>query len=102
MDTDMGAWQMKLVRLMLALPSLALPIAAAAQLHVIISGGFGGAYEQLVPEFERNTGIEVVTAAATVAGSKQPDAAKQLIEFLASEKSRAAIRRSGMEPLGKR
>jgi ABC-type Fe3+ transport system substrate-binding protein len=36
-----------------------------------------------------------------VAGSKEPDAARGLIEFLASERASAVIRKSGMEPLGK-
>ena len=43
-----------------------------------------------------------VFAAAMVVGSKEPDAARGLIEFLASEQSSAVIRKSGMEPLGKR
>ena len=43
-----------------------------------------------------------VFAAAMVAGSKEPDAARGLIEFLASERASAVIRKSGMEPLGKR
>ena len=37
-----------------------------------------------------------------VAGSKEPDAARGLIEFLASERASAVIQKSGMEPLGKR
>ena len=41
-------------------------------------------------------------AAAMVAGLKEPDAARGLIEFLASEWASAVIRKSGMEPLGKR
>jgi molybdate transport system substrate-binding protein len=43
-----------------------------------------------------------VFAAAMVAGSKEPDAASGLIELLASERASAVIRKSGMEPLGKR
>jgi len=43
-----------------------------------------------------------VFAVAMIAGSKQPDAAGKLIEFLASERASAVIRKSGMEPLGKR
>jgi len=33
----------------------------AAQLNVLISGGFAGAYEQLLPEFQRMSGIKVTT-----------------------------------------
>ena len=45
--------------------------------------------------------LNQVFAAAVVAGSKEIDAAKRLIGFLASERSAAAIRHGGMEPLGK-
>jgi len=41
-------------------------------------------------------------SAAVVAGSKEADAGKRLIEFLASDGASAAIQKSGMEPLGKR
>ncbi len=41
-------------------------------------------------------------SAAVVQGSKQADAAKQLIQYLTSDKAAAVIRESGMEPLGKR
>src|SRR5215468_11974343 len=40
-----------------------------------------------------------VFAAAMVAGSKEADAARELIEFLTSERASAVIRESGMEPL---
>jgi len=42
-----------------------------------------------------------VFAAAMVAGSTEPDPARGLIEFLASERASAVIRKSGMEPLWK-
>lgn len=48
---------------------LAYPVAATAQLRVIISGGFSAAYKDLLPEFERTTGVSVVTAS----GSSQGD-----------------------------
>ena len=35
------------------------PVAASAQLNVLISGGFSGAYEKLLPEFERTSRIKV-------------------------------------------
>ena len=46
--------------------------------------------------------LHQVFAAAVVAGSKELDAAKRLIAFLASEQASAVIRSGGMEPLGKR
>jgi molybdate transport system substrate-binding protein len=36
--------------------------AFASEVHVMISGGFTAAYQQLVPEFEKATGNKVVTA----------------------------------------
>ena len=37
------------------------PLPAAAQLKVLISGGFSGPYEELLPEFERMMRIKVTT-----------------------------------------
>jgi len=45
--------------------------------------------------------LNQVFAAAVVAGSTQADAAKRLIAFLASDRARAVIKSSGMEPLAK-
>ena len=41
-------------------------------------------------------------SAAVVAGGKEVESAKRLIAFLASESAAAAIKRSGMEPAGRR
>jgi molybdate transport system substrate-binding protein len=46
----------------------------------------------------REIQYDSVFTAAIVAGSKQTEAAKRLIAFLASEDARATIRKSGMEP----
>jgi molybdate transport system substrate-binding protein len=46
--------------------------------------------------------LNQVFAAAVVAGSKEVEAAKRLIAFLASERASGTIRSSGMEPLAKR
>lgn len=68
----------------------------------------------LVSEILPVKGVEVVApvpaelqeasifSAAVVAGAKQADAAKRLIAFLASQSAAAAIKHSGMEPLGSR
>jgi len=45
------------------------PLAASAQLRVLISGGFSGPYEKLLPEFERTTGIMVTTASGSSQGT---------------------------------
>ena len=45
------------------------PATASAQLNVLISGGFTGAYEQLLPEFERTSGIKVATGSGSSQGT---------------------------------
>jgi molybdate transport system substrate-binding protein len=42
---------------------------ASAQLKVLMSGGFTCAYEQLLPEFERTTGIKVTTGSGSSQGT---------------------------------
>lgn len=44
------------------------PQGALAQMKVIISGGFSAAYEQLLPEFERTSGIRVSTGSGASQG----------------------------------
>jgi molybdate transport system substrate-binding protein len=41
----------------------------SARLNVLISGGFAGAYEQLLPEFQRLSGIKVTTGSGASQGS---------------------------------
>src|SRR5258708_34941435 len=53
-------------------------VAASAQLNVLISGGFSGAYEQLLPEFERTSGIKVVTGSGASQGTGPQTIAAQL------------------------
>jgi molybdate transport system substrate-binding protein len=45
------------------------PAAARAELDVMISGGFSLAYRELLPAFERTTGIAVATASAASQGT---------------------------------
>src|SRR6195256_1211012 len=54
------------------------PVAASAQLNVLISGGFSGAYEQLLPEFERMSGIKVTTGSGASQGTGPQTIAAQL------------------------
>jgi molybdate transport system substrate-binding protein len=49
-----------------------------AQLNVLISGGFAGAYEQLLPEFQRMSGIKVTTGSGASQGSGPQTIAAQL------------------------
>ena len=47
-------------------------------MNVLISGGFSGPYEQLVPEFERTTGIKVETGSGSSQGRGPQTIAAQL------------------------
>src|SRR5689334_25361676 len=51
------------------MPSSVSNDAARAELDVMISGGFSLAYRQLLPAFERTTGIAVATASAASQGT---------------------------------
>jgi molybdate transport system substrate-binding protein len=48
---------------------LGLPSAGFAQVKVIISGGFTAAYRELLPEFERTSGISVTTSSGGSVGN---------------------------------
>src|SRR5690242_17251728 len=54
------------------------PFAASAEVKVLISGGFSGPYERLLPEFERTTGIAVATGSGSSQGSGPQTVAAQL------------------------
>ena len=49
-----------------------------AQLNVLISGGFSGAYEQLLPQFEQASGIKVTTGSGASQGRGPQTIAAQL------------------------
>ena len=49
-----------------------------AELKVMISGGFSGPYEELVPQFERTTGIKVATGSGSSQGKGPQTIAAQL------------------------
>lgn len=55
--------------LLLCAFSFMLSSPAMAQLEVIISGGFQGPYNQLLPAFEKSTGIKVTTKSGASQGS---------------------------------
>lgn len=54
------------------------PGAASAQVKVLISGGFSGPYEQLLPAFERSTGLHVATGSGSSQGTGPQTIAAQL------------------------
>jgi molybdate transport system substrate-binding protein len=57
---------------------IALPAAAAVQVRVIMSGGFATAYQQVLPEFERTTGIKVITGSGASQGNGPNTIAAQI------------------------
>jgi molybdate transport system substrate-binding protein len=56
-----------------------------AQLNVLISGGFSHAYEQLLPEFQRMSGITVLTRSGASQGSGPQTIAAQLCRGVAAD-----------------
>jgi molybdate transport system substrate-binding protein len=66
-------------RLVFAIAALlALPNASFAQIKVIISGGFSAAYHEVLPEFERTTGIKVTTTSGGSFGNAPTTIGAQL------------------------
>ena len=57
---------------------LAFPAASFAQIKVIISGGFSAAYQEVLPEFERTTGIKVTTTSGGSFGNAPTTIGAQL------------------------
>jgi len=57
----------------------------SAQLNVLISGGFTGAYEQLLPQFQRMSGIKVATGSGASQGSGPQTIAAQLRRGVAAD-----------------
>jgi molybdate transport system substrate-binding protein len=49
------------ITLVFALPASLLAQVRPAQVTVITSGGFSASYEELLPQFEKSTGITVTT-----------------------------------------
>lgn len=60
---------MKILAIAISATLLAWPHAAMAQIKVLMSGGFSAAYEQLLPEFERTSGIKVTTGSGASQGT---------------------------------
>lgn len=62
-----NCWRVSIHTFIVAIAIVAVPVASFAQVKVIISGGFSAAYQQLLPEFEKSSGITVTT---TTGGSQ--------------------------------
>ena len=56
-----------------------------AQVNVLISGGFSGAYDELLPEFERASGIKVATGSGASQGTGPHTIAAQLARGVAAD-----------------
>ena len=59
------------------------PVTASAQLNVLVSGAFTGAYEQLLPEFERTSGMKVITGSGSSQGTGPQTIGAQLARGVA-------------------
>src|SRR6516162_9169899 len=53
--------------------------------NVLISGGFSSAYQQLLPEFERTSGIKVTTGSGASQGSGPQTIGAQLARGVAAD-----------------
>jgi molybdate transport system substrate-binding protein len=74
------------MRIVLLIATLLMwPLAASAQVKVMISGGFSGPYEKLLPEFERATGIKVTTGSGSSQGTGPQTIASQLARGVATD-----------------
>jgi molybdate transport system substrate-binding protein len=58
---------------------------SSLRVHVLISGGFGGAYDKLMPEFVRQSGIEVTTGSGASQGSGPQTIGAQLARGVAAD-----------------
>jgi molybdate transport system substrate-binding protein len=58
---------------------------AASRVHVLISGGFSGAYEALLPEFQRTSGVAVTTGSGASQGNGPHTIAAQLARGVAAD-----------------
>jgi molybdate transport system substrate-binding protein len=55
------SWRASITTIVAVVAIVAFPAASFAQVKVIISGGFAAAYEKLLPEFEKSSGITITT-----------------------------------------
>jgi molybdate transport system substrate-binding protein len=84
------------LRLVVAFAAL-LPAVSSGQVKVIMSGGFSAAYQQLLPEFEKDTGITVTTARGPSQGDGPNTIGAQLRRGLSVDM--VIMNREGLEGL---
>jgi molybdate transport system substrate-binding protein len=68
-----------------------------AQINVLISGGFGGAYEQLLPAFEQASSIKVATGSGASQGTGPHTIAAQLAQGVPADV--VILSREGLDEL---
>jgi molybdate transport system substrate-binding protein len=83
--------------LFLAIALLACPAASFAQIKVLMSGGFAAAYEEMLPEFEKTTGITVTTARGPSQGNAPNAIGAQLRRGVAADV--VILSREGLDQL---
>ncbi len=69
----------------------------SAQLNVLISGGFSGAYERLLPEFKRTSGLNVTTGSGASQGTGPQTIAAQIARGVPADV--VILSREGLEEL---
>lgn len=77
--------------------SLALPNLSLGQIKVLMSGGFSAAYRELLPEFEKSTGITVTTTRGPSQGEGPDTIGAQLRRGVQSDL--VIMNREGLEDL---
>ena len=88
---------MNILAIVISATLLAWPNAATAQIKVLMSGGFSGAYEQLLPEFERTSGIKVTTGSGASQGTGPQTIGAQLASGIAADV--VILSREGLDDL---
>ena len=88
---------MKILAIVICATLLAWPNSATAQIKVLMSGGFSGAYEQLLPEFERTSGIKVTTGSGASQGTGPQTIGAQLASGVTADV--VILSREGLEEL---
>jgi len=88
---------MKILAIAILAALLAWPHAARAQIKVLMSGGFSGAYEQLLPEFERTSGIKVTTGSGASQGTGPQTIGAQLASGVTADL--VILSREGLDEL---
>jgi len=88
---------MKILAIAISAALLAWPHTATAQIKVLMSGGFSAAYEQLLPEFERTSGIKVTTGSGASQGTGPQTIGGQLASGATADL--VILSREGLEEL---